>query len=89
MAIYGVPSALVAELWRLLPPGRQARCHNPGYALKFHAGGLIVCTATVCWECNNIHGEANGEAFVYEFDSQHEVSQTLLAELSRIVSGRM
>ena len=88
VAVHCVTAVMVAELWRQLPPGRQARCHNPGYALNFHSGSLVVCTATLCWECNNIHGEANGEVFVYEFDARHEVSQALLAELGRIVSGR-
>ena len=80
-------AARIADLWRRLPPGRQARCHNPTYELRFRVGGEMVCVGTVCWECNNIHGTADGEPFAYEFDASAPASQSLLAEVRRVASG--
>jgi hypothetical protein len=76
----------IAALWRRLPPGRQARCHNPTYELRFLAGGAVVCSGTVCWEGNNIRGASGGEPFTYEFDATSPVSGELLA-LVRQVAG--
>ena len=77
-------AARIADLWRRLPPGRQARCHNPTYELRFRAGGEVVCSGTVCWECNNVRGTFAGERFAYEFDAGAEASQALLAEVRRV-----
>lgn len=82
--VAGAEAERLAELWRRLPPGRQARCHVPPYGLRFLAGGREVCVASVCWRCNNIYGEAGGSPLHYEFDAGHPAAQELLAELRRV-----
>lgn len=69
----------VAALWRRLPPGEQARCHLPAYGLRFRDEETVRCEASLCWECRNIYGKADGTAFEYEFDAEDPVSQDLLA----------
>ncbi|MGL6094784.1 MAG: hypothetical protein ACRC7O_03135 [Fimbriiglobus sp.] len=80
-------AARIADLWRRLPPGEQARCHIPTYELRFLTGGEVVCSGTVCWDCNNIHGVFGGEPFAYEFDATAPASQALLAEVRRAARG--
>jgi hypothetical protein len=84
--VAAVPAAAerISDLWRRLPPGRQARCHNPTYELRFLAGGEVVCSGSVCWECNNIRGVVGGERFAYEFDATAPPSQALLSEVRRV-----
>jgi len=74
----------IAQLWRVLPPGKQARCHVPPFALRFFADGEILMEASLCWHCNNICLR-EGETFSgYEFDGRAEVSRELLAVLTAI-----
>ena len=86
VSLTGDDAQRVSGLWRLLPAGFQARCHDPLFGLRFLDGGNVLCQASVCWECNNIYGEANGEGFVYEFDAEASVSQNLLHEC-RLATG--
>jgi hypothetical protein len=91
VSLTGDDAQRVSALWRLLPTGYQARCHDPRFGLRFLEGGVVlcqasVCQASVCWECNNIYGEANGEGFAYAFDAQASVSQDLLNEC-RLATG--
>lgn len=79
VVVQGDEAQRIAELWRSLPPGNQARCHIPPYALRFHSGDVVVCEASICWECNNIHGAAEGSDLFYEFDAKAPASQALLA----------
>ncbi|MDB5342630.1 MAG: hypothetical protein JWP89_1007 [Schlesneria sp.] len=76
----------IAALWRRLPVGEPARCHSPPFGLRFLERGIILCHASLCWKCNNIFGEANGEAFAYSFDAQASISQELLNEC-RLATG--
>ena len=83
VSIGGDDAQRIADLWRSLPPGEQARCHIPPYGLRFRDKERVVCEASICWECDNIYGEANGRQFSYEFDASHATSTMLLAELRR------
>jgi hypothetical protein len=83
--VEGPAAERIADLWRRLPPGRQARCHLPPYGLRFLVGREVVCQASVCWRCNNVYGEAAGRPLHYEFDADDAASQELLAELQRVV----
>jgi hypothetical protein len=40
--------------------------------------------ASICWQCNNTFGEADGRSFCNPFDADAPVSRQLLAELRRI-----
>jgi hypothetical protein len=79
----GAAAQRIADLWRKLPPGEQARCHVPRYGLCFYTGERVVCQASVCWECNNLVGEAEGRELHYEFDGKHSTSQELLTEVRK------
>lgn len=68
----------IADLWRQLPPGEQDRCHYPPFGLRFYNNGKLQLQASLCWECNNIFGDLNGNTIWYEFDAQHQISQKLL-----------
>jgi hypothetical protein len=77
----GETAQQIAHLWRHLPPDEQMRCHNPPFGLRFYVDNKLLVQGSVCWECNNIHAEENGENLVYEFDAQHPHSQKLLTLL--------
>jgi hypothetical protein len=80
------PTALrIAQLWRELPPGETARCHSPPFGLRFILEGQVICEGSICWECNNIYGNFEGEVFFYQFDAEAAESKALLAEVKRIV----
>lgn len=83
ITVDGPDAQRIADLWRSLPPGDQARCHIPPYGLRFRVNERVVCEASICWECDNIFGEANGRQFSYEFDAGHATSMMLLVELRR------
>lgn len=84
VTLLGAAVLHVADLWRRLPPGDQARCHIPPYGLRFFSDDHLVCEASICWACNNIFGVADGRKIHYAFDAEHSVSQELLAEINRI-----
>lgn len=84
--IGGMAATQIADLWRRLPPGDTARCHTPPFGLRFLVGGEVICQGSICWQCNNIYGDAGGEPFFYEFDAEGEVSRSLLAQLQRIAT---
>lgn len=75
----------IAYLWRQLPPGEQMRCHYPPFGLRFYMGNKLLVQGSVCWECNNIFVQENGENLIYEFYAQHPHSQQLFALLQHIV----
>jgi hypothetical protein len=81
----GVAAERVAALWRRLPPGKQARCHTPPFGLRFYSAGRLVSQASICWECNNIFGEAGEDQVFFEFDASQPVSRDLLAECQRAI----
>jgi hypothetical protein len=83
-AVEGDEAQRLADLWRRLPPGEMSRCHVPAYGLRFFAGGRLVCEASVCWRCDNMAGESEGEPFGHAFDASAGVSRELLAEVQRI-----
>jgi hypothetical protein len=83
--IRGRKARRVAALWRALPPGNQARCHIPPFGLRFYAKGRILAQASICWRCNNLHGEAGGRDLFYEFDASANVSRELLSLLEYAV----
>jgi hypothetical protein len=76
----------VVGLYRQLPRGEQARCHKPSYGLRMFREDRIVYQASICWECNNIFGEANGRSFSIEFDCSSSVAQELLLEMQNAIS---
>ncbi|HLO86169.1 MAG TPA: hypothetical protein VK203_14330 [Nostocaceae cyanobacterium] len=79
--VKGETAQQIARLWRQLPPDEQMRCHIPPFGLRFYIGNKLLVQGSVCWQCNNIYVEENGEDLVYEFDAQHPHSQQLLALL--------
>jgi hypothetical protein len=53
----------VQSLWRALPDGMQARCHDPSFGLRFADGERTVLEARICFRCRNASltdGEAKG-----------------------------
>ena len=81
VTLTGASAAAVARLWRQLPKGEQSRCHIPPFGLRFLLDDKVYCQASICWKCDNIFGEIDGQPFAYDFDSQHAVSQSLLSEV--------
>lgn len=77
----------IAELWRNLPSGEQSRCHIPPFGLRFMQGGVVIYQASVCWRCDNIYGDYEGENFAFAFDSNSAESQELL-RLCRMAFGQ-
>ena len=65
---------------------RASRCAaTPPFGLRFYSRGRLICEASVCWECNNIFGNARGEHLWYGFDASHEHSRELLAACKRAI----
>lgn len=87
ITLQGADAQRIAELWRSLPPGEQARCHLPPFGLRFRSEERVVCEASICWECDNIFGNAEGLRIHYQFDASHPTSLKLLDELRRAVGG--
>lgn len=85
--IEGPVAQLIADLWRSLPPGEQKRCHMPVYELQFLNGAKLVCSATVCWKCNNIYGTMGAQSIAFEFDGMADISQKLLSEIRSVYPG--
>jgi hypothetical protein len=83
--VQGETAQQIAHLWRLLPFGEQMRCHIPLFGLRFYVGNMLLVQGSVCWKCNNIFVEENGEDLAYTFDAEHTHSQQLLALLKEIV----
>jgi hypothetical protein len=83
--VEGPAAERIAGLWRGLPPGRQARCHLPAYGHRYLVGREVVSQASVCWQSDNVYGEAAGRPVHYEFDAGGAALQGLLAELRRVV----
>lgn len=79
----GADADRVADLWRRLPPGRQKRCHNPVYTVRFFGPAGILTEGSVCWECHNIHVTRGYDHITYEFDADAPTSRLLLAECRR------
>ena len=79
--VKGETAQQIAHLWRQLPPEGQMRCHFPPFGLRFYVENKLLVQGSVCWQCNNIHAEQNGENLLYEFDAQHPHSQELLTLL--------
>jgi hypothetical protein len=84
--VSGTEAQRIAELWRELPAGEQARCHIPPFGLRFYCGGgRLVGRASICWQCNNIFGDAGGQDLFFEFDASLPGSRQLLAECERLI----
>lgn len=88
VSLTGEAARAIASLWRKLPPGEQARCHIPPYGLRFHSASGSVCEASICWQCNNIYGQAGSEEFDFEFDAQAAISRQLLAAIRQAVGDQ-
>jgi hypothetical protein len=85
ITVSGAAADRIAELWRCLPQGNQARCHTPPFGLRFYSGEQVICQASVCWECNNIFGDFSGKPLHYEFDAEATPSKQLFAEIQKVV----
>ncbi len=88
ITLEGADAQRIADLWRLLPPGDQARCHFPPYGLRFRYEGRVISEASICWECDNIFGVADGRHIHYAFDASHPTSTRLLAELRQFSESK-
>jgi hypothetical protein len=82
--VEGETAQRIAHLWRQLPPEGQMRCHIPPFGLRFYVENKLLVQGSVCWQCNNIYAEENGENLLYEFDAQHPHSQQLFALLQSL-----
>lgn len=82
--VKGETAQQIAHLWRQLPPDEQMRCHIPPFGLRFYVGNKLLVQGSVCWDCNNIWVEENGEDLVYTFDGGHKSSRQLLGLLQKI-----
>jgi hypothetical protein len=69
----------IANLFRKLPSGNQARCHNPPFGLRFYGEDGVRSHCSICWDCNNINGD-----FEYEFDGGSSVAQKLFSLLTKL-----
>ena len=87
--VTGNSAQQIAGLWRQLPSGMQSRCHVPPFGLRFYNNDEIELQASICWECDNIFGDAHGNEFYYSFDAQHETSQRLLALCKQTFESKM
>ncbi len=77
----------IAMLWRQLPSdAEEMRCHTPPYGLRFRSAIGIILRVSVCWKCNNIYGDSEGEAIHSVFDGSHPKSRLLL-EVMRSTMG--
>lgn len=85
--LVGTQALQLATLWRRLPPGDDAACHEPPFGLRFHAGGIIVLQASVCWMCNNIYGYRGSQQFDAGFDARSAEAQELLSLLEQVTHG--
>ena len=81
----GPEATRIAALWRDLPPGEEARCHTPPFGLRFYFGRRLVCEASICWQCNNIFGNAGDEELFFAFDGSHPTSRELLAACEQLI----
>lgn len=82
-------SQLVASLWRKLPPGESVRCHTPPIGLRFYDGDRMIVEASICWQCENIFGFANGEPFDYLFDPKSLEATELFDTLRSVVGSNV
>jgi hypothetical protein len=78
----------IADLWRQLPSSMQARCHFPPFGLRFYRRGELQLQASICWECNNIFGDAKGNDVFFAFDADSEPSQRLLSSCKQVFESR-
>jgi hypothetical protein len=83
--VAGVEVQRIAELFRTLPPGEEARCHMPPFGLRFVSAGKIVCEASICWECTNVYGRVEGRDISYGFDGSSAGARELLRILERVI----
>lgn len=74
----GAEAEHIAGLWRELQPAEQKRCHVPPFGLRFYAKGKLLCEASICWRCNNVHGRVNGHELFFEFDGSSPAARHLL-----------
>ena len=81
----GDSAQLFANAWRSLCSGMAARCHIPPIGFRFISDGAIVLEASVCWRCNNAYGIQNGNSISFEFDSECDSAQQLLASAKQVM----
>jgi|JI9StandDraft_2_1071091.scaffolds.fasta_scaffold57048_3 hypothetical protein len=77
----------IAEMWRALPPGDTIRCHTPAVGIRFFDGNVIKCEASICWECENLFGHAEGEPIAYCFDPRSTAGRELFLALQEIIGA--
>jgi hypothetical protein len=83
--LQGASADRIAELWRNLQPGEQMRCHIPPFGLRFYSSDKLIYEASICWRCNNVHGQANGEKIFFEFDGSAPGARQLLAACEQVL----
>ena len=76
--LVGVAAEEIAAMWRALPDAEQTRCHVPPFGLRFFEGCHLICEASICWRCNNIYGQAEGNKVFFEFDGSHPTARAML-----------
>ncbi|WP_438023591.1 hypothetical protein [Sorangium sp. So ce233] len=85
--VVGTQALHIATLWRRLPPGDEAACHEPPFGLRVHAGDIIALQASVCWMCSNIYGYRGSQQFDAGFDARSAEAQELLSLLEQVTHG--
>ncbi len=73
--------------WRFLLPGEQARYHEPWVALRFHDRNSVRLTASVCWNCNNVHTDGANGFGGFAFDASTRIAQGLFSLCERVLSS--
>lgn len=74
----------IADLWRQLPAGAPRRCHTPPFGLRFYRRRILQLQASICWQCNNIFGDANGDRVSFNFDAHGKASKKLLSLCKKV-----
>jgi hypothetical protein len=74
----------IADLWRRLESGEQARCHVPPYCLRFFQNNVQLLEASICWQCKNIWLNLADKKEYYKFNADAIPAQQLLTLLRKL-----
>lgn len=77
----------IVELIRRLPDAEPMRCHTPPFGLLFLRDGRTIGHLTICWKCNTIQGEAEGNRLSRSFDAASRAARELLELCKRAIEG--
>jgi hypothetical protein len=73
----------VIQLFRDLAVGEAARCHLPPWGLAMFAGGELLFTATLCYQCDNAYVYTPSGRNLRAFASTRATATALRAVLEK------